>query len=133
MTVRELAEHGDHGLGTLNGLDGELIVIDGDFFRAQPSGKVEPVPSQALTLFAVVAWFSPEIAFNLPPGATLGSLAAEIEARVPDPGSSLAIRVDGWFELVRARSVPRRQPPYRPLTEVIAGQTVFELEEVEAR
>ena len=131
VTVGELAEHGDHGLGTLNGLDGELIVIDGDFFRAQPSGKVEPVPSQALTPFAAVAWFSPEIAFNLPPGATLESLAAEIEARVPDPEASLAIRVDGEFELVRARSVPRQQPPYRPLMEVVAGQSVFELEQVE--
>jgi hypothetical protein len=37
------------------------------------------------------------------------------------------VRIDGRFELVRARSVPRQEPPYRPLTEVVADQRVFEL------
>jgi acetolactate decarboxylase len=31
---------------------------------------------------------------------------------------------------VRARSIPRQQPPYRPLAEVAADQHVFELREV---
>ena len=42
--------------------------------------------------------------------------------------SSAAVRIDGAFELVRARSVPRQTRPYRPLTEVVAEQKVFELE-----
>ena len=29
MTVGELLEHGDLGLGTLDSIDGELIVLDG--------------------------------------------------------------------------------------------------------
>ena len=37
------------------------------------------------------------------------------------------MRIDGEFELVRARSVPRQLPPYRPLAEVVADQHVFEL------
>ena len=35
VTLNELLEHGDLGLGTLNGLDGELIVIDGQVFKAE--------------------------------------------------------------------------------------------------
>jgi hypothetical protein len=31
MTLAELAAHGDHGIGTLNGLDGELVLVDGSF------------------------------------------------------------------------------------------------------
>ena len=38
VTFAELAEHGDLGLGTLNGLDGEMIAIDGRFFRADVDG-----------------------------------------------------------------------------------------------
>ncbi len=49
----------------------------------------------------------------------------------PAGASSCAIRLDGRFELVRARSVPRQEPPYRPLTEVVADQHVFELADVE--
>jgi acetolactate decarboxylase len=49
---------------------------------------------------------------------------------MPAGATSCAVRVDGEFELVRARSVPRQEPPYRPLTEVVAEQHVFELREV---
>src|ERR1700760_5061736 len=45
--------------------------------------------------------------------------------------SSFAVRLDGQFASVRARSVPRQTPPYRPLAEVVADQHVFELTEVE--
>jgi acetolactate decarboxylase len=44
--------------------------------------------------------------------------------------ASCAVRIDGRFELVRARSVPRQSPPYRPLTDVVAEQHVFELADV---
>ena len=29
LTVRELLQHGDFGLGTFNSLDGEMIIVDG--------------------------------------------------------------------------------------------------------
>ena len=130
VSIERLAEHGDHGVGTLNGLDGELTALDGEFFRADHSGDTEPVAPGALTPFAVVAWFSPEVRFSLPRGAGLRDLSQEIDARLPNVDASLAVRVDGEFAFVRARSVPRQDPPYRPLTEVIAEQTVFELEGV---
>ena len=38
------------------------------------------------------------------------------------------MRIDGDFSLVRARSVPKQHPPYRPLAEVVADQHVFELD-----
>ena len=43
LTFAELAEHGDLGLGTLNGLDGEMIALDGRFYRADVDGRVQPV------------------------------------------------------------------------------------------
>ena len=39
LTFAELAERGDLGLGTLNGLDGEMIAIDGEFLRADVDGR----------------------------------------------------------------------------------------------
>ena len=43
LSFAELAEHGDLGLGTLNGLDGEMIAIDGRFYRADVDGAVDEV------------------------------------------------------------------------------------------
>ena len=43
ITVEDLKEHGDTGLGTFDGLNGEMIVIDGEVYRAAGDGTVEEV------------------------------------------------------------------------------------------
>ncbi|HMI81397.1 MAG TPA: acetolactate decarboxylase, partial [Solirubrobacterales bacterium] len=132
LSFAELAERGDLGLGTLNHLDGEMVALDGEFFRADVDGRVSRVPPQARTPFAAVTRFEPTVDERLPEEAlTHEELLARIDALLPAGASSAAVRLDGRFELVRARSVPRQEPPYRPLTEVVADQHVFELAEVE--
>jgi acetolactate decarboxylase len=131
LSFAELAEHGDLGLGTLNGLDGEMIAIDGRFFRADVDGAVNEVEPRARTPFAVVTRFAPRI--DEPLGGPLDheALLARLDELIPADAASCALRLDGRFELVRARSVPRQDLPYRPLTEVVSEQHVFELRDVE--
>jgi len=59
VTFAELAEHGDLGLGTLNSLDGEMIAVDGSFYRADVEGAINEVDPQRRTPFAVLTWFTP--------------------------------------------------------------------------
>jgi acetolactate decarboxylase len=132
LSFAELAERGDLGLGTLNHLDGEMVALDGQFFRADVDGRLSPVASQERTPFAVVTRFQPSVEERLPDEERdHEELLARLDSLVPDGASSCAIRLDGRFDLVRARSVPRQEPPYRPLTEVVADQRVFELTDVE--
>jgi acetolactate decarboxylase len=130
LSFAELARHGDLGLGTLNRLDGEMIALDGEFFRADVDGAIHPVAAEAKTPFAVVTRFEAEVDERLDGGLSHAELLARLDALVPAGASSCAIRLDGRFDLVRARSVPAQSPPYRPLTEVVADQHVFELEDV---
>jgi acetolactate decarboxylase len=130
VTLGQILEHGDHGLGTLDGLDGELIVLDGQVWKANLDGTLMAPELSSRTPYAVVVPFSPG-----EPVALLG----------PFPGSELerhlghgmetaqrptAIRIDGRFQSVRVRSVPKQQRPYPPLAEVIAKQRVSELDDV---
>ncbi len=131
LSFAELAAHGDLGLGTLNRLDGEMIALDGRFYRADVGGRVHSVPPQARTPFAVVTRFEPTVDARLGGPLSHDDLLARIDELAPAGASSCAIRLDGRFELVRARSVPAQDPPYRPLTEVVADQHVFELADVE--
>jgi acetolactate decarboxylase len=130
LSFAELAEHGDLGLGTLNHLDGEMIALDGEFFRADVDGAVNPVGPEEKTPFAVVTNFAPSVEMTLGQPLAQADLLERIDALVPAGSPSCTVRIDGRFELVRARSVPRQEPPYRPLTEVVADQHVFELEDV---
>ena len=122
LSFAELAEHGDLGLGTLNGLDGEMIALDGAFYRADVEGRIDSVAPQELTPFAVVTRFEPTVEAEIDRPLAHQQLLARLDELVPAGASSCAIRLDGSFESVRARSVPRQRPPYRPLAEVVAEQ-----------
>jgi len=127
VSFAQLGECGDLGLGTLNHLDGEMIAIDGRFFRADVEGSVNEIDLRELTPFAVMTWFTPTIDADLPEPLGYEALLAAIDDCIPAEIESCAVRIDGEFERVRARSVPRQEPPYRPLAEVVADQHVFEL------
>jgi len=126
VTFEELAEHGNLGLGTLNALDGEMIAVDGSFYRADVDGLISEVPPEERTPFAAMAWFEPSLERAMDGPLAYSDLLAELDAIAADPEASCALRLDGEFELIRARSVPRQYPPFRPLAEVVADQHVFE-------
>lgn len=131
LRFAELADHGDLGLGTLNALDGEMIALEGRFYRADVEGRVNEIDPEERTPFAVVTNFEPTVEAVLADGLGHEALLAALDALLPPGASSCAVRLDGRFEAVRARSVPRQRPPYRPLAAVVADQCVFELADVE--
>lgn len=131
LTFAELAERGDLGLGTLNGLDGEMIALDGEFLRADVDGEVTAIGPAERTPFAVVTRFAPTVEAEIAAGLDHEAILAALDRLAPRGSSTFAARLDGRFATVRARSVPRQEPPYRPLAEVVADQHVFELADVE--
>ena len=131
VTFTELSQHGDLGIGTLNGLDGEMIAVDGAFYRADAGGSVDEVDPAERTPFAVLTWFEPTVELNVEGPLGHGELIALMEDHLPAGTVACAVRIDGAFDLVHARSVPRQEPPYRPLSEVVGTQTVFDLRDVE--
>ena len=131
VTFAELAQHGDLGIGTLNGLDGEMIALDGRFMRADADGRISDVDPSARTPFAVVTAFEPVVTFDLERALDHEDLVHELNRHAP-PGSPVcAVRIDGTFEVVHARSVPRHEPPYPSLAEIAHEQHVFDLRDVE--
>jgi acetolactate decarboxylase len=130
VTLNELLEHGDLGLGTLNGLDGELIVIDGQVFKAELDCVLSRPELQSQTPYAVVVPFTPG-----PTRHVVGPIsAAAVQHQLWDdsnrPRAPTAIRIDGHFEMVRVRSVPKQIPPYPLLAEAIDHEHRRELHDI---
>lgn len=130
VSIGELREHGDLGLGTLNGLDGEMIALDGHFFRADVDGGVTEVDDRLETPFAVVVPFAPTVTAELDRQLSHEELLGWLDEIAPAGAEAFALRLDGHFSHLRARSVPKQHRPYRPLAEVIGDQHVFELRDL---
>jgi len=126
MTFSELGKHGDFGIGTFEGLDGEMVELDGQFYQVKADGKVYPVNGSMETPFADVTFFEPDLKISINNSANQTELQKYLEAQIPSPNIFYAIRIDGTFDYVKTRSVPAQNPPYPTLTEAVAHQSVFE-------
>jgi len=124
-SVAELKELGDHGLGTFNDLDGEMVMTGGRVFQMDASGLAREVDDAVQTPFACVTRFSPDTEEELEARPGDDDLLALLPRLIPSDNMFYALRVQGSFELVHCRSVPR-QEHYRPLVEVTRDQPEFE-------
>jgi hypothetical protein len=79
-TVAELLRHGTFGLGTFNGVDGEMMVLDGRVYRGTIDGRAHAVTNSALTPFAVVVAFRPQGSAPVVAGQSLEQLEAALDA-----------------------------------------------------
>jgi acetolactate decarboxylase len=125
MPIPELLRQGDFGLGTLDRLDGELIVLDGRAYQVRGDGVVVDVGPDRSTPFAMVTPFAPDGEFPCPRVDNLSDLDARLDEALGPQNNFLAVRVDGRFAPITLRSVHRQEPPYWPLVEVVKGQSVW--------
>ncbi len=130
VSFAELEDRGDFGLGTLEALDGEMIALDGGFYQVRSDGRAYAIDGRAKTPFAVVTFFEPNLSRTLAAPLDLGTFCADLDRLVGGEASCYAVRVDGDFEYVKTRSVPRQKKPYPPLAEVVERQPTFELRDV---
>lgn len=131
LSVGGLLEAGDFGLGTFNGVDGEMLVLDGVCYRMPADGQVVQAHPDTLIPFAAVTPFTPDRLLQVGAGHDYASLREWLDGQLPSLNLFYAVRIDGVFPYVKARSIARQTPPYRPFEEVAPEQIVFEFEEIE--
>jgi len=129
-TVGDLKTHGDFGLGTFEGLDGEMIVVDGHFFHAHPDGSVTVAADSAPVPYAVVTGFHAQHRATLAGVASFDALAADLDRMRRSDNLFFAVRLDGRFEEVHMR-VACKVADGVSLTEAAAHQAEFRLHDTE--
>ena len=112
INVGELLQEGDTGLGTFEDVNGEMIVMEGQCFRADQNGDVTEVSPQTGVPFAAVARLCGEQQFPLVNLPDITSVRTELTRKIEERfglNSMQVVRIDGVFEKVDARS----EAPYR--------------------
>lgn len=124
-TIADLLTHGDFGLGTFNGLDGEMIVFDRSAYQLRSDGSARAARPEQKTPFAVVTWFKPQYREEIARPVSRQQLHDIIDRQIPSDNQFCALRIDGLFRHAHTRTVPRQTPPYRSMMEVLDEQPIF--------
>lgn len=105
VTVGELKQHGSFGLGTFDGLDGEMLALDGRFYQVLGDGTVRQASDDARAPFAVVTEFRAERQFTIDRAESFDDLTAQLDRRRDTGNLFFAVRIDGRFSHVRTRAL----------------------------
>ncbi|NCC69489.1 MAG: acetolactate decarboxylase, partial [Clostridia bacterium] len=130
LTLEELLQHGDFGIGTFDALDGEMVILDGTVYQVLSSGEVVQPDLSVTTPFAMITQFNADIQSDVSFVSDYNKLKETIGSLLPSQNEIYAIEIHGTFSYIEARSVPAQTEPYPLLSEVTEEQTVFEYKDV---
>ncbi|MFK8251948.1 acetolactate decarboxylase [Ancylobacter terrae] len=129
VTVGALLEHGNFGLGTFAGLDGEMVVLDGHVYQAHASGKVTEAGSEVGAPFAVVTEFTPDKNGKVEAVASFDDLGAKCDCFRSSNNIFHALRLHGRYKRIKARAVSPPEPG-TSLVEAAKAQSEFVFNDV---
>lgn len=112
VTVRELMEHGDTGLGTFEHVDGEMIILDGVCYQARQDGSIVRSEETAGVPFAVAGSVKDGREFTIGEMPDIAAVKQELTLKIEEDFGLNSIhiaRIDGLFHTVHARA----GAPYR--------------------
>ena len=130
ITVGELKEYGDFGIGTFEGLDGEMVVLNGECYQVKDDGVAYVADDAVKVPFADVTFFDIDLKVEITEGSTYEQLQTTLKGLLPTENIFYAFKIDGTFSYMQTRSVPGQEKPYPPLVDVTADQVVFDFTDV---
>lgn len=136
LTVGELLKEGNVGIGTFEGLDGEMIVFGGKAYNGKAAGYAEEYGENEKVAFATVSSFTKDAkSYTLQNVTSLDSLRAELDKIVDnDYGNKnifYLIKAEVELNSVKVRSCYKQEKPYKTLFEVSSSQMEYTYENVD--
>ena len=134
VTVRDMRSLGDTGIGTFEGLNGEMIMLDGTVYQALGDGRVLVADDKVAVPYATVTYFDDDISVALKDVENKEAFEKILNEEVKKCGenSFYMIKLHTEFSSVLFRSEYGSQKPYPTLVEALKGkQTEFTAQNIE--
>jgi acetolactate decarboxylase len=123
-TVSELKQHGDFGLGTFDGLDGEMIMVDGNCYQATNNGVVNAAEPDWGVPFGVVTRFEEDLAFTVDANISFAEFQHLIDRQRPTENLFVGIRAEVTTPRMSLRAACKAAPG-EGLVEAVQHQSEF--------
>lgn len=123
ITVGELKNLGNIGIGTFEGLNGELIMLDGVVYRANQDLKINVVEDKVTVPFSNVTFFEKDFSVKLKNISGKNSLETKFNELVEKSGvnSFYFVKIPATFKKITVRSEEGQKKPYPTLVEALTA------------
>ena len=124
ISVKDLKTYGDTGIGTFEGLNGEMIVLDGVVYRANQNCKINVMGDKETVPFSNVTFFEKDFSVKLRDVHDKAALEKILNELVDKHGrnSFYMVKIPADFNEVLVRSESGQEEPYPTLVEALKTQ-----------
>lgn len=131
ITVADIKQKGDTGLGTFNGLDGEMIIKDGEVYQWTADGELRRPKKTELIPFVVTTFFESDYTFKIESVTDYKELQTKIESQLPSKNLAYAFKITAHFNQLKCGSAQKQNKPYsKTLSEALVDRPTFLNEDV---
>jgi acetolactate decarboxylase len=130
VTIERLLENGDFGIGTVEGIDGEMMIVDGIAYRAGTDLAPVKVPAGTMIPFAMLTHFDQGLSYSVKDIDDYNELRGLLGGLSSNGHIGYGVMIETEFTSITIRSVPGQVVPYPPLVDVVANQTTMVLHNV---
>jgi acetolactate decarboxylase len=126
MTVKELKEKGNIGLGSFDLLDGELVMLDGIVYRIRQDGSVSVGGDADEIIYADATIFNKDESFSTNGTLNYDSIRQVLNLRITSPNHFYAFKISGIFDSIVLGGLHKQTPPFsKGLDVLIPSRPVF--------
>jgi acetolactate decarboxylase len=131
FTVGDISKHGNFGLGTFIGVDGEMIVLDRKVYRVDYNGNVSQPDKLTRTPFVTLTYFHADTVIMINDSLSMKELQVYLDKKLKSKNLIYAVKISGRFKYIETRSEEKQTLPYSNLAEVLKKQSVFKFKDLE--
>lgn len=133
VTVADLKRNGDFALGAFNAIDGELLGLDGKYYQIRAGGKVNPANDTMATPFTTATFFKADKVITIDKPMSYAELQQYLNGQLPTQNIFYAIKLNGTFDTIKARSLTKLNQPYpsTPYSTITQNEPTFDFNNVE--
>ncbi|GAA3019988.1 acetolactate decarboxylase [Tetragenococcus solitarius] len=130
FSFEEVLKNGGIGIGTVDRLDGELVILNHRGYRFDVNGQIHEVRPQDTTPYAAVIDFNAENQVTLNEKIDKDTLEENMSKYFSSKNVFQAVKLHGTFQKIKCRSVQKQEKPYPDLAEVAKDQAEFTAEDM---
>jgi acetolactate decarboxylase len=127
VTLKQLLTHGNFGIGTFNGLNGEMVVWNGTVYQITATGAVEKPALSIKVPFAAITTFESTNRITISDTTTINAVCSRMDSCLCSQNVFYAVKITGDFDSIKTRSIPQQEKPYAPMKDVMQYQSLFSI------
>ncbi|WP_338969926.1 acetolactate decarboxylase [Spiroplasma endosymbiont of Labia minor] len=133
LEYQKLFDRGNFGIGTFDGLDGEMIGYNNKWFQIGSDATVHQVLPTQTTPFACVTDFNVDFEFDLLEGGTYEELKQKILEKIKEKGDQYfyAFKIVGAFNKIDLMTIEEVKEPYENFSTLSEQALKIELTEID--